>query len=114
MGAIKVKEINLERGMPFVDEAMNKLVNDLTTGKMAGCKAAVIIHGYGSSGAGGAIKAATKKKLKDPALRGILRAVVSGEEWISEKKVFLDVCPQLGDFQRHIEGNKGITVVLIK
>lgn len=114
MGAIKVKEINLERGMPLVEDAMRKLVNDLTTGKMAGCKSAVIIHGYGSSGTGGAIKAATGKKLKEPALRGIVRDVVKGEEWSSKKKAFLDVCPQLKDFNRDIDGNSGITVVLIK
>lgn len=114
MGRVKVKQINLERGMPLVEEAMKRLVNDLTTGKMAGCKAGVIIHGYGSSGTGGAIKAATKKKLKEPSLRGIVRDVVSGEEWYSKKKSFLDVCPQLREFDREIDGNKGITVVLIR
>lgn len=113
MGA-KVIEINLERGMPVVEEAMKRLVNDLTTGKMRGCKAAVIIHGYGSSGTGGAIKAAVGRKLKDPALRGILRDAVRGEDWMTRKKTFLDVCPGLRDHNRDIEGNKGITVVLIK
>ena len=114
MGAVKVKEINLERGYPTVAAAMSRLVNELSTAKGSGCKAAVIVHGYGSSGTGGAIKAAAKGKLKEPFLKGIVKDMVAGEEWYSRKKDFLNHCNQLKDFNRYVDGNKGITVVLIK
>jgi len=114
MGVIKVKEINLEKGMPVVSIAMSKLVNDLTTAKMSGCKAAVIIHGWGSSGTGGSIKKAVKMKLKEPVLKGIIRDVVAGEEWVIKKKEFTNVCPQLKEFNRNVDGNKGITVAILK
>ncbi|MEG0291547.1 MAG: hypothetical protein RR495_04205 [Anaerovoracaceae bacterium] len=114
MGAVKVKEINLERGMPTVAIAMQKLVNDLSTAKMAGYKSAVIVHGYGSSGVGGSIKVAVKSKLKEPMLRGIVRETAKGEEWEDKKREFIDVCPQLRDFNRYISGNLGVTVVLFK
>jgi len=114
MSSSKVKEINLERGMPAVAPAMTRLVNDLTTAKMSGCKAAVIVHGWGSSGTGGAIKAATAKKLKEPQLRGIIRDTVSGEKWMEKKKDFINICPQLKEFSRYVDGNKGITVAVLK
>jgi hypothetical protein len=114
MGAVKVKEVNLERGNPTVDVAMRKLVNELSTAKGAGYKAVVLVHGYGSTGTGGAIKIATKVKLKDSSLIGIVKEYVGGEFWINEKKVFLETCSQLKDFERYVEGNKGVTVVLFK
>ena len=114
MGAVKVKEVNLERGNPTVDVAMRKLVNELSTAKGAGYKTVILVHGYGSTGTGGAIKIATKSKLKDSSLIGIVKAYTGGEAWMNEKKVFLEACSQLKDFERYIDGNKGVTVVLFK
>ncbi len=110
----KVKEINLERGFPTVDVAMNRLTNELTTAKMSGYKAAVIIHGYGSSGEGGGIKAAVKTHLTKPTFRGIVKSTVSGEEWYSKKKEFINSCPGIKSFERHIDGNQGLTVLLFR
>ncbi|MEG0661723.1 MAG: hypothetical protein RR472_00440, partial [Anaerovoracaceae bacterium] len=76
--------------------------------------AVIVIHGYGSTGEGGAIKKAAKAKLKEPSLRGIVRDVAPGEAWQEKKKLFLDVCPQLKEFNRYVDGNKGLTVVLLK
>jgi DNA-nicking Smr family endonuclease len=60
----KVKQINLERGFPTVEVACKKLVNELSTAKGQGYRAAVLIHGYGSSGVGGALRPAVRAKLK--------------------------------------------------
>ena len=114
MGAVKVKEINLERGSPTVESAVGRLVNELSTAKRAGYKAAVLIHGYGSSGSGGAIKIAVKEKLKERSLSGIVRNFTGGEDWINSRREFTEMCSQLQDFNRYIDGNRGITVVLLK
>lgn len=114
MGAVKVKEINLERGNPTVEVALKNLVNGLSTAKRAGYKAAILIHGYGSSGNGGAIKVAVKIKLKEPMFTGMIRSFIAGEDWTDRKKEFLDGCSQLRDFDKYIEGNRGVTVVLFK
>lgn len=110
----KVKEINLERGFPTVAVAMSRLTNEITTAKMSGYKALIIIHGFGSSGEGGSIKAATKRKLKEPMFRGIIKDTVEGEVWYAKKKVFIGHCSQLKEFERHIDGNQGVTVLLLK
>lgn len=110
----KVKEVNLERGFPTVDAAMKRLTNEITTAKMSGYKGMIIIHGFGSSGEGGGIKVATKSHIKKSMFRGSIRASVSGEEWYIKKKEFLNICPDLKKSERHIDGNKGITVLLLK
>ncbi len=114
MGAVKVKEVNLERGSPTVDVAMRKLLNELSTAKGAGYKAVILVHGYGSTGVGGAIKVATKSKLKEGSLIGIVKTFTGGEAWLNDKKTFMEACSQLKDFDRYIDGNKGVTVVLLK
>jgi len=114
LGAVKVKEVNLERGNPTVDVAMRKLVNELTTAKRTGYRAVIVIHGYGSSGVGGAIKVALKSKLKESSLRGVVREYVGGEEWLNQKRQFIEICTQLRDFNTYIDGNRGLTVVLLK
>lgn len=110
----KVREINIERGMPTVETAVRNLVNGLTTAKRQGAKAAVVIHGYGSSGVGGKIRPAARAKLRAPELRGIVRDSVPGEKWYERKQEFLDICPSLREFSRDIDGNMGITVVLLR
>ena len=47
--------INLEEGLPRVENAIFKLKLELSTLKRSGVKNVKIIHGYGSGGSGGAI-----------------------------------------------------------
>jgi hypothetical protein len=114
VGAVKVKEVNLERGNPTVEVAMRKLVDELSTAKRTGYRAVIVIHGYGSTGVGGAIKVELKSKLKQGSLRGIIRDFTGGEEWLNRKKEFTEVCTQLRNFSAYIDGNRGLTVVLLK
>ena len=112
--AIKVREVNIEKGHPPVDEAMRRMVNGLMTAKREGIKSVVLIHGYGSSGEGGAIKAAVRRKLRNPVLRGTVRDYAAGEDWMNKKKDFLNMCPDLKEWKRYVDGNKGLTIVMLK
>lgn len=110
----KVATINLEQGLPTVEEALRRLKNGLSTAKMSGKRAVILIHGYGSTGTGGAIKSAVAKALRDPALVGMVRDFVPGESWDSRKSGFVSACPALSEQNRFLSGNAGITVVLLK
>jgi len=114
MSAIKVKEVNLEKGSPIVEVAIRNMVNELSTAKRAGYKAVILVHGYGSSGTGGAIKIAVKQKLKERSLSGIIRDYVGGEDWHNRKTEFVEICTQLKDFNRYVDGNMGLTIILLK
>jgi len=49
-----IKVVNLEEGMPQVEEARLRMQYELQLAKKQGYTAVKLIHGYGSSGAGGA------------------------------------------------------------
>ena len=110
----KVKEINLEQNSPTMDTAIRNMVNQLGTCKGQGYKAVILVHGYGSSGVGGGIKAAVRSKLRETSLSGIVRLSCGGENWFEKKKELLSICNPLSDYQRKIDGNQGVTVVLLK
>lgn len=114
MVTLKVEEINLEYGRPTVEKALQDMKNALITCKGKGCRAVILIHGYGSTGVGGAIRTAVRRSLGEPFLRGIVRAYTGGEHWVSRRRLFLDKCKALEDFERRISGNEGITVVLLQ
>ena len=110
----KITELNLEYGSPTVEAALQKMKNALITYKGQGCKTVVIIHGYGSTGVGGGIKAAVRKALSESSLQGIVRIFYGGEEWLNKKRELLSVCKALENYERRISGNNGITVVVLK
>lgn len=110
----KIKEINLEYGQPTAEQAVQNMINQLSTCKGQGCKAVILIHGYGSSGVGGGIKAAVRKKLQEPLLKGVVRDYSGGEHWQERKKEMLAISPVLAQHSRRFDGNPGITVVVLK
>lgn len=110
----KVREINLEYGSPTVDIALRNMISQLSTCKGQGCKAVILVHGYGSSGTGGVIRTAVRNKLRESSMSGIIRAYCGGELWYEKKKEFLDICRPLSDYQKKIDGNQGVTVVILK
>ena len=110
----KVAEINLENGNPTISAALQNMKNALTTNKGQGYKAIIIIHGYGSSGVGGSIKAAIGVCLCENSLRGIVKAFVGGENWLNKKRDMLSLCGSLEKYERKISGNQGVTVVVFR
>lgn len=111
---VKVKEINLERGWPTVDQAVRDMVGQLGACRRQGYRALILIHGYGSSGTGGGIRAGIRSKLKEKSLCGLVSSWCGGEDWINRKQDLVNCCPHLKQFEQRISDNQGVTVVLLK
>ena len=108
--------INLEAGMPTVDIAINRLKNGLQTARMTGAKTVKIIHGYGSSGKGGAIKREVLSFLSQKYSSGSIKAYVKGEDFspFSENsRRMTALYPALKRDSDYDRGNDGITIVLL-
>ena len=67
--------------MPTVSEALQQLDRELARARQAGCKVLKLVHGYGSSGAGGEIRIAAQRRLMEMKGRGEIRACIFGEDW---------------------------------
>ena len=58
-------KIDLERDAPLVEEALDHLDRAVRAGSAAGLRALIVVHGYGSSGAGGRIGWAAREGLEN-------------------------------------------------
>lgn len=109
--------INIEHGRPKVDMAVMKLKLELSTLRRVGIRTVKVIHGYGSTGTGGAIRQAARQYLSDQQKAGLIKAYCAGEnfgpfESSGRKMVELDTgLRQDPDWGRQ---NDGITIVLLR
>jgi hypothetical protein len=111
-----MKAVNLKEGMPTVREALLRLDHGLAVARGEGHKVVKLIHGYGSTGAGGEIRVAVQKRLREMTDHGLIRGHIFGENWIiSDEQTWKTIRfhaelkrdPDLGG------GNPGITIVML-
>jgi len=110
-----IATINLEKGLPTLEEARLRLRFELATCQSRRVKAAKIIHGYGSSGVGGTLRHGIRKSLIARKKEGQIKAVVFGENWSvfdPHARAVLEVCPDLRKDRDLCNSNPGISVVL--
>lgn len=110
------KTVNLEEGLPTVEQALQRLQGEITTAHLEQIRILTLIHGYGSSGKGGAIRTACRKHLDYLCDKGKIREFIAGEEFSRRKgatKQLLSRFPQLSDHSHLNRQNKGITIVVV-
>ena len=105
-------ELNIEKGMPLVNDAMNNLKISLDFYRKNGYKCILIIHGYGSSGKGGSICNRARKWLNSQKQNKKVKSVIFGEE----VSIFNDEARKLKSKYRELTNlltvcNHGVTVV---
>ena len=57
------KTVNIEQGMPLVEQAIRRMTYEISSAKAQKYRAVKLIHGYGSSGTGGRIRVEGRKYL---------------------------------------------------
>ncbi len=110
------RQINLERGKPLVQQALSHLDSELAISQSLGCKVLTLIHGYGSSGTGGAIKEAVLHQLHYYKHQRRIKNLICGEQFEGRSKrgrQLLRQYPFLADHRDLNRANPGITVVIL-
>lgn len=108
--------INLEEGRPTVERARLRLEHELNQARRSGYVAVKLIHGYGSSGAGGALRSELQKDLRQAATDGRLRAFVAGEDWRVSNETAWSLLQQYPEWKNDSDlgrGNRGISIVVL-
>lgn len=99
--------------MPSVDQALKLLQQELAAAPSQGFKILVLIHGYGSSGQGGAIKREVHRQLNHLLDKGRINDFLPGEQCTKRSghgRHLLRRFPFISDyFQR---ANPGISLVV--
>lgn len=110
------RRINLEKGKPLVQQALDRLESELAISRGLGCKALTLIHGYGSSGVGGAIKEAVLRQLHFLEYQGRIKSIIPGEWFEGRSGRGRQLLRQYPFFAEHRDlnrANPGITVVIL-
>ena len=97
-------------------EALQRLEQEIAQARHDGITLIKLIHGYGSTGAGGDIRIAVQARLREMAKDGAIRWCVFGEEWAKsceEVWRLLQERPELKSDADLGRRNLGITVVLL-
>ena len=114
-GEMLQKTVNLEKGMPLVPQALARLDSELQLAARQGLKVLTLIHGYGSSGEGGAIKTAVLRQLEYLRFKGRISEVIPGEVFEGRSprgRQLLRRFPFLSGHRDLNRSNRGITVVI--
>jgi hypothetical protein len=111
-----MKTVNLEEGMPTVQEALFRLDRELHLSRSGGPKLIKLIHGYGSTGSGGEIRVAVQKRLQEWKDRGEIRDYVFGENWTKSDDASWKILSAHSGLKQDRDlgkNNRGITIVVL-
>jgi hypothetical protein len=111
-----MRVVNLEAGLPTVEEARKRFNAELQSSKKSGAVALKLIHGYGSTGVGGAIRVGLRQSLVRRRKEGIVKLLVFGENWSIFNDDCLQVlaaCPELKKDPDLNNSNPGVSIVLL-
>lgn len=110
------RTVNLEKGMPFVEPALNHLKAVIDEARRREVQVLTIIHGYGSSGKGGVIRTECRNLLDYMCSNGELSSYITGEDFHRRNglvKNLLSRFPQLNCNKNLNKNNRGITLVIL-
>jgi hypothetical protein len=102
--------------MPQVHEALQRLDRELVLARQEKLTLLKLIHGYGSTGAGGDIRIAVQKRLLEMAQNGRIRGCIFGESWSKSDETAWKLLQSHAELKSDSDlgrGNLGITIVLI-
>jgi len=109
-----IKVVNLEEGMPTVEQARLRMEHELHAARQQRCAAVKLIHGYGSSGAGGSLRIELQKELRRLAHAGTIRAFIAGEDWRVSDEITWGLLKKFPEWKQDSDlgkSNKGISIV---
>ena len=110
------KTINLEQGFPTVQQALIRLEQEIKTACLEHIRVLTLIHGYGSTGKGGAIRLECRKTLEYLNSKGDVAEVIFGEDFNRRNRSVKHLLGRFPELSRHPHlnnSNKGISLVVL-
>jgi hypothetical protein len=111
-----IQIIDLKSDMPPVREALQRLERELALAARAKTRLLKLLHGYGSTGAGGDIRIAVQKCLMEKVQRGQIRACIFGEDFSKSDETtwkLLQAFPALKGDPDLGRRNRGVSLVVL-
>lgn len=112
----RIKTVNLKHDLPTVPEALSRLDRELLLARQQGIAVLKIVHGYGSSGAGGDIRIAVQKRLHEMAEADQIHSCIFGENWSKSDESTWRLLQRTTELKDDLDlgrNNPGITIVVL-
>lgn len=112
-----VRTLNVEADLPLLDNARRQIIAELKRARREGVRVLKIIHGYGSSGKGGALRVGLRKSFKLRKKEGVILDFIPGEDFsIFQPKTLslLDAVPEVRGDPDLNATNEGITLLWLR
>ena len=110
-------EINLKRGGPSAEEALDRLTHQLRRASELGIKVVLLVHGYGSSGEGGHIKRVIREALDNNYFSDRVTDYYCGEDLAYGSELYQALLRRRPSIKHHLQsskhGNAGLTILLL-
>lgn len=112
----RLRTVNLELGLPSVQEGCRRLEAELLQARQDGIQVLRIIHGWGSGGSGGKLREACRAVLNRKMAEGRIKLFLRGEEYSRAQiagREQLEHYLELQKYERGDSGNPGITIIIL-
>jgi len=110
----RLRTVNIEAGMPSVDEGLQRLEGELARARQFGIRVVRVIHGWGSTGTGGSLRDACRASLKRKLAARQIANLVYGEDYSRTTNAGRDLMGRFSELrssERSDNQNPGITFV---
>lgn len=101
--------------MPAVEQARLRMEHELHVARQAGYRAVKLIHGYGSSGVGGALRTELQSQLRQAVRNGAIAAFIAGEDWSISHETTWALLKRFPEWKQDSDlgrDNRGISIVV--
>jgi hypothetical protein len=112
-----IRTFNVEAGLPLLDEARRLVIEEIKRARREGVKALKVIHGYGSTGKGGALCVGLRKSFRLRKREGAIKDLILGEDFsIFDRTTLalLEAVPELRGDPDLDATNEGVTVLWLR
>ena len=112
-----LRTFNVEASLPTLEEARRLVAEEIRRAKRERVAILKVIHGYGSSGKGGALCVGLRKSFKLRKKEGVIRDFVAGEDFSifnATTLSMLEAAPELRGDPDLNATNEGVTLIWLK
>ena len=112
-----IRTYNVEDGLPTLDEARRAVIDQIRQAKRDRVRVLKVIHGYGSSGAGGRLGVGLRKSFALRKKEGVIVEAIPGEDFSifqPATMALLEAVPELKGDPDLNQVNEGMTILWLK
>jgi hypothetical protein len=113
----QIRTLNVEADLPTLEDARRSVMTELKQAKRSGLRVLKVIHGYGSSGKGGALCVGLRKSFRLRKKEGVIKEFIPGEDF----SIFSDTVLALLEAVPELRGdpdlnatNEGVTILWLR